>query len=180
MVVFTMSFRRRRPARRFARLHPVESYKHVVDANFVLDTQTGVNVITDIAIQRATQTLDRHAVASEVAKCHIDWIFYDITISNGDTSGSADDWDGYLFKNINNLFTPPTPGNTGTNEIKRQIFLEWKTKLPINDTLTKYVGVVRVPRSLRVIGANDRITFMSRHTCATANIRSKFIYKEVV
>ncbi len=178
-----MSYRRGRGRgniRRMVRLRPVESYKHVVDFNFVLDTQTGVTVRTTLAVQRAAQTLDRQAVATECAKCKIAWIFYDLTISNGDTTGAADDWDGFLFKNPNQALTPPTPGITGISELKRFIFVEWKTKIPLNDVLTKYVGVVKVPRTLQTLGLNDTLEFVSRHTADTANIRGKFIYKEIV
>ena len=129
----------------------------------------------------ATQTLDRTANRTECAKCRVEWIYYDLTISNGDTTGAADDWDGFLMKKINGApSVSPTPGSTGTDESKKLIFIEWKTKIPINDLLTKYVGVVKVPRHLQQLGLNDSYVFVSRHTAATANIRGKFIYKEII
>jgi len=175
-----MSMRRRGGIGRALRLRPVESYKHVVDFNFVLDTQTGVNVATNLAVQRASQTLDRHAVASEVAKCRIPWMYYDLTISNGDTTGAADDFDAYIWNNKNGNLTAPVPGTTGVSENKPWICIEWKTKMPISDVLTKYVGVVKIPKKIGLMNLNDFLILQTRHTCATANIRGKFIYREIV
>ncbi len=174
---------RRRGTRRMSRafqLRPIQSYKHVIDFSLLLDTQTGTNVRNTMAIVRAFQTLDRSSTADEIQECKIPWIYYDLTYSNGDTSGAADTFDMYLMKRPNlTPSTVPTPGATGTDEDKPRIFKEWKAILPINDRIIKDVGVVRVPRTLQKMKLFDDISFVIRHTCATFNMQAKFIFKEI-
>ncbi len=171
---------------RHSGLHPVISTKNVFDTSSVLaattDTILGTPVLTvDSASLAATTSVER---GSQISSLFLELFFFS---EGGEIAAEVPLVDWYIMKNPGGNFAGfsaanlPTPGATGGHDNKRYIFHEEKGLTGGGDASLAGVpmvfkGVLRIPRHMRKMNANDQIVIVGRSNFAT-KFCIKAIYK---
>ncbi len=163
------------------RLRPVNSIKNITDLSGIL--AAGTDTILDVLIQ----AVDDPALANnaEVEKgCTVNSLFLEIFFytEGGEIANEVPLVDWYIYKNNANqasLTELPTPGATGTTNLKRYILHEEKGLAGGGDaSLTGvpmvFKGVIRFPRTFKRMGIDDRVIVVAR-----ANFATKFCIKAI-
>ncbi len=135
-------------------LRPVNSFKHVLDANGT--TVAGVTSVVPIL----TEAVDRDSAvpASVPLGAKVFSIFFIIFVlgSAGGVSGLAD-W--LFWKNPRQQVISanrPTPGNVGTSVVRNMVIHEEKGIVPTSDgTPMVFKGVLKIPKHMQRIADND-------------------------
>ncbi len=159
-------------------LHPVNSYKHVIDVSGTTDgANASVVPVVDVVDNPVTGSPTQVAIGSRVGHMFIS-VF--LLGSTGAISGLAD-W--YLWKipggEVAGADTP-IPGNTGIFALKRFIFHEEKGLVTTEDGSPMiFKGVIKIPPRFRRAGQDDKFQIrIFTPTGVTAQFCVKVIYKE--
>lgn len=151
----------------------LNSYKNVIDTSGSLTGGTTSTTTVALVVQTANlnQNLNEVPVGGRLTS-----IFYSIYIFSG-TTGVPAIVDMYWWKDIGSQLTPPTPGNTGANDLKRLVFHEEKG-LAANAGGTPMVakGVIKIPKSYQRFGLGDAFQFKLLST-VTGTFCAKHIYR---
>jgi len=155
-------------------LRPVNSIKNIAEASGILAATT------DTILLNAVITVDDPALstANEVEKgCSINWMFLSCFFyaEGGEVANEVPLVDWYVYKNNANqasLAELPTPGATGTDNLKRFILHTEKGLAGGGDaSLTGvpmvFKGVIKFPRSFKRMGVDDRVSIVARSNFAT-------------
>jgi len=162
-------------------LRPVNSIKNVTDTSGVMAATT------DTILDTVITSVDDPALAndSEVEKgCTVNSLFLEIFFytEDGEVANEVPLVDWYIYKNNANqasLTELPTPGATGTTNLKRYILHEEKGLAGGGDSSLAGVpmvfkGVIRFPRTFKRMGIDDRVQVVAR-----SNFATKFCIKSV-
>ncbi len=152
--------------RQFARLHPVESLKHVVDANgaIVGATPATVDVIN---------TVDS-PVASNSNQCKkmstVSAIYLRVEVIGKTSATGIDNVYMLVFKNPGNLLTAPSVDNVGTSDRRKYVIHQEMLMLTPQNVgenrsfpRTLFNGVIKVPRGYKRNGVEDRLQVIIGH-----------------
>ncbi len=163
------------------RLRPVNSIKNITDLSGILPATT--DTILDIL----AQAVDDPALSAdqEVEKgCTINSVFLEMFFfsEGGELANEVPLVDWYIYKNNANqasLTELPTPGATGTTNLKRYILHEEKGlagggELSLTGVPMVFKGVIRLPRTFKRFGIDDRLIVVAR-----SNFATKFCIKSV-
>ncbi len=155
-------------------LRPVNSIKNVVELSGILAATTDTILLT------AVTAVDSPALAvlQDVEKgCTINSIFISLFFysEGGEVANEVPLVDWYIWKNNANQSTGaeiPTPGATGANPLKRYILHQEKGLAGGGDaSLTGvpmvFKGVIKLPRTFKRMGLDDRIQIVGRSNFAT-------------
>ncbi len=161
-------------------MQPINSFKHVIDANGVTD---GIN---ESVIPILTEGIDRVPATPTVvplgAKVSSFFIIIFILGSTGGISGLAD-W--LIWKNPRLQVIAanrPRPGNVGISPVRNFVFHEEKGIAPTSDgTPMVFKGVIRIPRHMQRIAENDQFEIrIFTPAGVTTQFCVKVIYKDYV
>ncbi len=164
--------------RRFNRsLHPVISTKNVHETSSILGAVTNTTALVlvttvDSATLAVPNSVER---GSSVNSLFLSLFFYS---EGGELATEVPLVDWYIMKNPGGNFSGfdatnfPTPGAQGTHDNKRYIFHTEKGLAGGGDaSLTGvpmvFKGVIRIPRHMRKMNANDTIIINARSNFAT-------------
>ncbi len=165
-------------ARRFSRLHPVHSTKHVVDVQggTALDT----NELVALAI--AVDDPARSTVTQVETGAHVSAIFLNIQVVPT-SSGSIPNIYMYLFKSPGNNLAAVKGNAVGASDVKKFVLhQEMLMFQKISDTAnprTLFKGVIRIPGSYKRMGADDQIKVILYAPGVAFNWCIQCIYKEI-
>ncbi len=146
-----MPFRSRR------RIPPMQSFKHVIDADGTLATGVSAVVPLSDGVNIKTGAFPTQTITGEV----INGIFVTIFIigSTGQPVDRPQNW--YIAKSRsgqNSTTDFPIPGESGVSEVRNQIFHEEKGLVGSGDgTAMAFKGVIAVPRGMRRMREGDQI-----------------------
>ncbi len=173
MVLLVPRFQRRA-------LSPINSIKHVVDAEGTL-TENGAASIVPLVV--AVPNVDSSTFTPGDVRVggKVNGIFLSIFVigASGAQIGASVNW--YIIKTHDQQTSIPLPGNTGVSELRNQIFHEEKGLAGSGDgTPMAFKGVIAIPRGMRRMRQGDQIQVsLSINALATsdANFCVKAIYK---
>ncbi len=157
----------------------IHSIKHVIDTEGVLAAATNSdNIIQSTVTSRTDPFVATQCETGETVNGFFISIFV-IGDSGAPVNGSIN-W--YIAKrrsgqNVTTDF--PDPGNTGTSDVRNQIFHEEKGLVGSGDgTAMAFKGVIAVPRAMRRIREGDQFFIKIRaNGTDTAQFCLKAIYK---
>ncbi len=168
---------------RYSRLRPVNSIKNISEVSSIIAATTDTIALT------VSKSVDAPAVSNsnEVSNgSTINSIYLSVYViaEGGEVANEVPLVDWYIWKNNGNQATGseiPTPGATGTDELKRYILHQEKGLAGGGDASLAGVpmifkGVIKLPRTFRRQAINDRIQVMVRTTFAS-KICIQAIYK---
>ncbi len=167
------------PFRRGNALRPVNSIKHILDADGTL-LNDGTSVFVPILDTKAA--LDAVFVPGDVRIGEkVNGIFLSIFIigATGAPIGASVNW--YIIKQHAQQVTFPDPDNTGVSALRNQIFHEEKGLAGSGDgTAMAFKGVIAIPRGMRRMREGDKLFIALQVNAAAtgdANFCVKAIYK---
>jgi len=167
--------------RRFrADLHPVNSFKNIIDTDGGL--VAGLASVTPVAIAVEVQNLV--ATSNNVPRGgHVRSFYYSLFVFADDTTGSVPPLiDVYWWKNVGGVSTRPTNGSTGSSDLKRFILHEEKglsSSKELGGMPMIVKGVVKVPPSKSKFGLNDTIEMVLESANISGQFCAKHIYKVI-
>ncbi len=162
---------------RFGRsLQPINSIKHIIDTEGALTG--GGSSSVEIAI--AVPNVGTSFVANQVrVGAKVNGFFLSVFAIGATGSGQTGSINWFIMK-LHSGQTSPTPGGTGTSDMRNQIIHEEKGLAGSADgTPMAFKGVVVVPRGMRRMREGDRFLIKLVSTDATndVNFCVKAIYK---
>jgi len=171
---------RRQGMNRF--LHPVKSYKHVVDSNGLV---TNVVSVTDLVTTKDNPVLS--GIADVQTACTVSSIYLNVGIVNFIASGGVPRFYFIVFKNPGTSLIIPNPATVGSSKDKK--FVIHQEMIMLNNSVapnvgtfprTMFKGVIRIPRGYKRMGALDKLQFAIITPDATgqAEFCVQCIYKE--
>ncbi len=170
-----MIFRRRQNY-----LHPVNTLKHVVDA------QRGVTIATRDLVQLIFG-VDNPTLAQPTdvqAGSHVRSFFLNVQVAATSTAALANLY-FMIYKNPgNNVIAAniPDANVVGTSDFKKNVFHQEMTMTEKNTTAfprTMFKGVIRIPRHMQRIGQDDVIIIQFFSPGVTYDVCTQCIYKEI-
>jgi len=173
-----MSFRRGR----MSAIHPVKSYKHVVDTNGLI---TNVVSVTDLVIAKDNPVLADINGVETAATVH--GVFLKVDVSTQTPFGGVPRVYMIVFKNPGINLIVPNPATVGSDANKKFVIHQEMTMLsnspPLDPSIfprTMFKGVIRVPRNYKRFGQNDRLqlALITPDSTGKADFCVQCIYKE--
>jgi len=170
---------------RFARLHPVESLKHVVETNGTVSA--ALPSINDVII---TKDSPLSTNVNEVKKMStVSAIYLRVEVAGIIQAGGVDNIYMAVFKNPGgNLIIPALDGIGASDNRKYVIHQEMIMLTPQGSVdnnsfpRTLFNGVIRIPRGYKRNGINDKLTVVLQHRTGEVTQTTQFciecIYKE--
>ncbi len=162
-------------------LRPVNSIKNVTDASGILPatTKTILDILALATASPVLANVDEVETGSTINSIFLEIFFFS---EGGEVANEVPLVDWYIIKNnagASSTAELPTPGATGSNDLKRYILHEEKGLTGGGDASLSGVpmvfkGVIRLPRTFRRFGHNDRIQVV-----AQSNFNTKFCIKSV-
>ncbi len=171
------------------RLRPVDSIKHIVEANgsIVGAAPSTIDVIT----AAATSALDVKAATNTVFRgSTVNAIYLRVEVVATVAAGGVDNLYMAIFKNPGNNLTIGNLDALGTSDIRKFVIHQEMIMTgqaggnpgSANIPRTMFNGVVSIPRGYRRNGVSDRLQIVLQHRTGEATQRSNFciecIYKE--
>ncbi len=162
---------------RFSRLHPVKSYKHVVDLQGAL--AAGGNS-TDFVIADAVDAPVLASPAQVQVASTVSSIYLNVQAAV-DSSGALPNFYMYVYKNPGNNLTMPGANVVGVDDNKRWV-IHQEMKMFEETTngiaRTMFAGVIKVPPRLRRMGQDDIIAVRLTTPGVAVQFCCQAIYKE--
>ncbi len=174
-------------ARRFARLHPVESLKHVVETNGSVSGSSAS--VTDVI---TTVDSPLSANPNQVKKMStVSSIYLRVEVSGRVAAGGINNIYMMVYKNPAALLTPPSVDNVGTSDRRKYVIHQEMLMLaPVSTSMaaafafprTMFNGVIKIPRGYKRNGVKDKLQVILQHRTGEATQTTDFciecIYKE--
>ena len=171
--------------RRGSSIRPVRSLKHIVD----IPTSTVLAVASTAIVAQsvASPTLVNTNQVNE--GCTINAIYLRVEAISTTSFTQVPRIYMAVFKSPGNDLTNPNPNGTGSSDVKRFVLHQEMVMLsgvPATSEFprTLFNGVVKIPRSLRRFGYNDRLLVILQNgageTTGIANACIQAIYKEFI
>lgn len=166
-------------------LHPVKSIKHVVDTNgAVFGAAASVN---DIAIANDNPAYNTSPNQVNTG-AQIFAFFLNVQVIQAVAAGGVDNIYMIIYKNNgNNLVNPPVD-NVGASDLRRFVIHQEMVMTGTPSTVasaipkTLFKGVIKIPKSLRRFGVQDRLQVVIGHRTGEVTQQTSFclqcIYKE--
>ncbi len=167
-------------------LHPVVSTKNVQEFSGIMAASTNATSLTIVTtVDSATLAVPNSVERGSTVNSFFFSCFF-IT-EGGEIANEVPLVDWYLMKNPGGNFTGfdttnfPTPGSQGVHDNKRYIFhtekgLAGGGDVSLSGVPMIFKGVIRIPRHMRKMNANDTIIFNTRSNFAT-KFCAQAIYK---
>ncbi len=163
-------------------LHPVKSYKHIVDTNgLVSDTVS----VTDLIVAKDNPVLTEVNAVQTASTVH--GIFLNVGISTQTPFGGVPRVYFIVFKNPGTNLIIPDPAGSGSNNNKKFIIHQEMIMLsnspPTEPSIfprTMFKGVLKIPRSYKRFGIGDKLQLALKTPDVTglADFCVQCIYKE--
>ncbi len=167
------------PFRRSSSLHPVNSIKHIIDSDGVLNAAAASQVPICVAVPNVDTTTFKPGDVRVGAKVNAFFISVFVIGATGAPLNGSINW--FIWKeHEGQAVTPPQPGQTGVSKIRNQIIHEEKGLAGSGDgTPMAFKGVVVVPRGMRRMREGDtwHIRLLSQDATNDATFCVKAIYK---
>ncbi len=163
-------------------LHPVKSYKHIVDTN---GTISDVVSVTDLIISKDNPVLTEVNAVETAATVH--GIFLNVQASTQTPFGGVPRVYMIVFKNPGTNLIIPNPAATGSSNNKKFIIHQEMIMLsnspPTDPAIfprTMFKGVIKIPRNYKRMGMNDRLqlALITPDVTGEADFCVQCIYKE--
>ncbi len=163
-------------------LHPVKSYKHIVDTNGLI---TNVVSVTDLVISKDNPVLTEVNAVQTASTVH--GIFLNVQVSTQTPFGGVPRVYFIVFKNPGTNLIIPSPDAVGQDNNKKFVIhqeMEMLSNSPPTDPSifprTMFKGVIRIPRGYKRFGIGDKLQLALKTPDATgkADFCVQCIYKE--
>ncbi len=170
-----MVFRRQMGLQKY--LHPVNTIKHIIDAQIgiVLAVQSKVT-IADAVDNPALASVNQVVVGSYVRS-----FFLNVQCAATGTAAIANIY-MIVYKNPSNDLTLPNANVMGSSDLKKVVFHQEMIMTEKNSTAiprTLFKGVLRVPKHMQRMGQDDRIEIQLFAPGVNYEVCVQSIYKEI-
>ncbi len=173
------------PFRRgMSRIRPVNSLKHIVDANGQL---TGANQSTVDIISTVSNPADNQTNQNETSSV-VNAIFLKVEVVGRISSASVNNVYMGVFKNPGGLLTSPSLDNVGTSDRRKfmihQEMVMTQAGLTDNSLVPRVIfkGVIVIPKSYRRNGVEDKLQLVLQQKTGEVSQTTEWcmqsIYKE--
>ncbi len=169
----TMPFR---SSRRMNRLHPVKSYKHIVDiqAGLVLAVQQDFTLIDAVDAPVLANTAQVQTAST------VNAIFLHVECS-ATTSAALANVYMFIMKNPSNALPIPAANAVGASDVKKQIIhqeMVMVERSTAGNPRALFKGVVLIPRGYRRFGQDDALKLAVLSPGVNLDLCIQCIYKE--
>ncbi len=165
-------------ARRFNRLHPVHSTKHIVDqqGGTLLDTNENL-ILVDTEDAPVRANTDEVETGS-----HVRSIFLNVQCTPTSAASIANIY-MYVIKSPGNVLTVPDGNKVGASDVKKfvlhQEMLMYEQLATAALPRTLFKGVIKIPGSYGRFGADDALRLVLYAPGVNFNWCVQCIYKEI-